>query len=130
MKKNNISILTNEKIKMQTAKLLAHQQNQLIGKWRIIEMEQWNQDFIDAEMQGYIEFLENSTGEFHFGYVHGYVNCQYADNRAVKFSWEGNDEMDEAWGNGDAVIENKMLLGNLIFHNGDESWFKAVPFTK
>jgi len=114
---------------MQTAKLV-EKQNPLIGKWRIIEMEQWNQDFIDAETEGYIEFLENSSGEFHFGYVHGYMNCRYADNGAVKFSWEGNDEMDEAWGNGDAIIENEMLLGNLTFHNGDKSWFKAVPFSK
>lgn len=104
-------------------------QKSVIGKWRIVEMESWSKDFIDAEMEGYIEFLADGTGEFHFGYVHGYMNCHYSSNGAeVDFSWEGNDEMDEASGDGDAVIENAALLGNLIFDNGDESWFKAVRF--
>ena len=116
---------------MRTVKLTSPQQNPLIGKWRIIEMEQWEQDFVDAEMEGYIEFLENSTGEFHFGYVHGYMNCRYLKNgTTVDFSWEGNDEMDEAWGNGNATIENGMILGNLIFGGGDKSWFKGAPFNK
>ena len=30
-----------------------------IGNWRITEMEQWDQDFIDAEVPGYISFGEN-----------------------------------------------------------------------
>ena len=101
--------------------------NQLIGKWQIIEMEMWNKEFINAEVEGYIEFTENGMGEFHFGYVHGFMDCQYiGGNISVEFSWEGNDEMDEASGRGSATINNGELLGNLLFHNGDDSEFKAI----
>lgn len=43
--------------------------NKFIGKWRITEMEQWDQNFIDAEVRGYITFSKNGMGEFQFGYV-------------------------------------------------------------
>jgi len=101
--------------------------NKLIGKWRIIEMELWGKEFIDAEVEGYIDFIENNTGEFHFGYVHGFMDCRYLeDNMSVEFSWEGNDEMDEASGRGNATLKNGKLLGSLFFHNGDDSEFKAI----
>lgn len=32
-------------------------------------MEIWDQDFIDVEVPGYIEFKKNGIGEFQFGYV-------------------------------------------------------------
>ena len=40
-----------------------------IGKWRIIEMDLWDQEFIDAEVQGHFTFGNNKMGEFQFGYV-------------------------------------------------------------
>jgi hypothetical protein len=42
-----------------------------LGRWRIIEMEQWDQDFIDLVVPGYIAFREDHTGEFQFGAVMG-----------------------------------------------------------
>ena len=41
----------------------------LIGRWRITWMEQWDQDFVDAEVEGFFEFAPNGNGEFQFGYV-------------------------------------------------------------
>jgi hypothetical protein len=35
-----------------------------LGRWRIVEMEQWDQDYIDLEVPGYILFEENNSGEF------------------------------------------------------------------
>ena len=100
-----------------------------IGKWRIIEMDQWDQDFIDAEVQGHITFSNKGIGEFQFGYVHGYID--YRSSKSIKgdsieFSWEGNDEMDPALGRGTATIQNGELEGYIYFHQGDESGFKAV----
>lgn len=69
----------------------------IIGKLRIVEMEQWDQDFIDAEVEGYITFSKKRMGEFQFGYVHGYINYRPSNLKkgdTVEFSWEGNDEMD------------------------------------
>ncbi|KPA14941.1 hypothetical protein MHK_004856 [Candidatus Magnetomorum sp. HK-1] len=103
--------------------------NEFIGKWSIIEMEQWDKDFIDAEMPGYINFGTNEMGEFHFGYVHGFMDCRFSKengNETVEFSWEGNDEMDQASGRGKATVKNKQLKGHLYFHEGEDSWFKAI----
>jgi len=101
--------------------------NIFYGKWRIIEMELWDQDFVDAEVPGYISFSENGAGEFQFGYVHGFLDCHYSDEKQkVEFSWEGNDEMDPASGRGFAVLKNGILLGHLFFHKGDASGFKAT----
>jgi hypothetical protein len=44
------------------------------------------------------------------------------NNRA----WEGNDEMDAASGRGFALFKNGDLLGQLFFHGGDDSVFKAI----
>ena len=33
-------------------------------------MEMWDQDFVDGEVPGYIEFKAGGLGEFQFGYVH------------------------------------------------------------
>ncbi|MCP4347390.1 MAG: hypothetical protein GY795_17940 [Desulfobacterales bacterium] len=103
--------------------------NKFIGKWRISEMEQWDQDFIDAEVPGYISFSKDGTGEFHFGYVHGFTDCRYSKregNNAVEFSWEGNDEADPASGRGYAIIKDGNLSGHLFFHEGEDSEFKAA----
>ena len=45
--------------------------NPYFGTWRIIEMEQWDQDYIDLVVPGYIAFREDQRGEFQFGAVHG-----------------------------------------------------------
>ena len=98
-----------------------------IGNWRITEMEQWDQDFVDAEVPGYISFGGKGTGEFHFGYVHGFMDCRYSNGKQmVEFSWEGNDEMDPASGRGFAVLRNNVLLGHLFFHEGEASEFTAT----
>ena len=50
--------------------------NPFAGRWRITSMEQWDQDFVDEEEEGYFEFTEKRWGVFHFGYVHGQMDCR------------------------------------------------------
>ena len=103
-------------------------ENPFLGRWRITWMEQWDQDFVDEEEEGYIEFEKDNLGQFHFGYVHGHMDCHVTtrDGKpAVEFSWEGNDEMDHALGRGWAVIEGDQIEGTLFFHGGDSSAFRA-----
>jgi hypothetical protein len=40
------------------------------GRWRIVSMSAWDEEFIDEEEEGYFEFDEKASGSFHFGYVH------------------------------------------------------------
>jgi hypothetical protein len=102
--------------------------NPYIGTWRIIEMEQWDQDFIDLVAPGYIAFREDHTGEFQFGAVHGYLDYRiepYHDSEHLEFSWQGTDEMDPVSGRGWAIIQEGQLHGKLYFHQGDDSEFIA-----
>jgi hypothetical protein len=103
--------------------------NKFYGYWRINEMEMWDQDFIDAEVPGYIQFSSDGMGDFQFGYVHGFTDCRFSKKKGkdlVEFSWQGNDEMDPASGRGFATIEGNVLKGRLFFHQGDDSDFKAI----
>src|SRR3954452_10042025 len=46
----------------------------LVGRWRITWMEQWDQSLVDAEVEGFIRFYDDGSGEFQFRYVHGDLN--------------------------------------------------------
>ena len=104
------------------------QPNPFIGRWRIVSMEQWEQEFVDEEVEGYFEFDDKNCGSFHFGYVHGGMDCQLTTRAgvpAVEWSWEGNDEMEAAQGRGWAVVKDDELHGMIFFHGGDNSGFAA-----
>jgi hypothetical protein len=63
--------------------------NQYMGTWRIIEMEQWDQDFIDLVVPGYIAFRGDNLGEFQFGAVRGDIHYRiepYHDTERLEFS--------------------------------------------
>jgi hypothetical protein len=100
-----------------------------VGRFRITAMDQWDQDFVNAEVEGYFKFKGDGQGEFHFGYVHGVMDYRPGtkDGKpSVEFTWEGNDEMDSAMGRGWAVIDGDEVEGMLFFHRGDESGFQAT----
>lgn len=99
-----------------------------MGHWRIISISAWEQDFIDEAEEGYVEFGDKDQGEFHFGYVHGQMDCRFATRDgepAVEWTWDGNDEMDPAQGRGWAIIKGDELHGMIFFHQGDDSEFVA-----
>ena len=98
------------------------------GRWRITWMDQWDQDFVDEEVEGFFEFRNDGSGEFQFGYVRGEIDHRPStrDGKScVEFTWDGNDEMDPALGRGWAVIGGDEIMGEIFFHRGDESEFKA-----
>ena len=104
------------------------QPNPFTGRWRIVSMEQSELNFVDEEEEGYIEFDDKDRGSFHFGYVHGNMDCQLTTRDglpAVEWSWDGNDEMNAAQGRGWAVIKNDELDGMIFFRGADSSGFVA-----
>jgi hypothetical protein len=97
------------------------------GKWRITEMPDYEADFPDMMEPAYILF-DKSGGEFAFGCVTGAIHG-IADSDTIEFTWSGNDEMDEASGNGWAELqEDGTLHGQICFHGGDEADFIAQPW--
>ena len=104
--------------------------SQFIGDWRIMEMEEWDREYLDEEVPAYIRFEKKGMGEFQFGLVKAKIDYRAAtrDGKpAVEFSWEGYSEMDPMTGRGWAILnEDDSLTGRIFFHLGDESGFIAA----
>ncbi len=104
----------------------------ITGRWRITEMEMWDQDAIDLVQPGFIEFGGDGLGQFGFIAVNGELDCRDAacgGRPGVEFSWEGNDDTSPASGRGWAVLNpDGSLDGHIYFHLGDDSSFHAAPF--
>jgi hypothetical protein len=98
------------------------------GKWRIIAMPDYTSDYPDMVEPAYILFDGKGSGEFAFGCVTGAISGA-GDGNAIEFNWEGNDEMDEARGDGWVELRpDGSLEGQICFHGGDESHFTARPW--
>jgi hypothetical protein len=41
------------------------------GSWRIVSMSMWDEDYLDEEVEAFIEFKDDGLGSFQFGYVGG-----------------------------------------------------------
>ena len=100
------------------------------GKWRITEMPDYLPDYPDMMDPAYISFDGKGGGEFAFGCVTGAIyGSGDAHANEVDFSWEGNDKMDTACGQGWAEMKpNGTIKGQICFHNGDEANFTARPW--
>ena len=95
----------------------------LQGRWRIVGMPDYTDDYPDMMGPAYILFDAHGSGEF--GCVNGQI-FGAGDTDAVEFSWDGNDEMDEASGDGWAELQpDGSLKGQIRFHGGDEANFTA-----
>lgn len=99
--------------------------NPLVGKWRIVQADLWDTEYLDMLEPAFIEFKRDGRGEVRFGCVVGGLDCSYSSG-AADFTWQGHDEMNEASGDGLALLEDDgSLTVEFSFHNGDEAYFKA-----
>ncbi len=97
------------------------------GRWRIVEMDTWDNEVIDEFEEAHITFQSDSDGEIVFGALTGFLDVRY-DSRdgsaCAEFSWEGNDDNDPACGRGWAAMGTAgLLVGHFYIHNGDDSGF-------
>jgi hypothetical protein len=102
---------------------------QYSGQWRITEMEQWDSDYLDMEVEAYIKIGPEGSGEFQFGLVFGQMDGEVVkngDQERFEFTWDGNDECDPASGSGWLKLKDKNSLeGRVKFHQGDHSGLVA-----
>lgn len=97
----------------------------LIGKWRIVEADLWDQDYLDLVRKAALEFRDDGYGEIAFGALQATLYLEYGDS-VVSFNWLGFDEMDEVSGSGSAELNDDGSLGiEFAFHLGDEAQLKA-----
>jgi hypothetical protein len=101
------------------------------GRWRIIEMELWDQDAIDLLGPAFIEFGPDNAGSFRFIAVEGWMDVRPSPRDGlpgVDFTWDGYDEGDRTTGRGWATLgSDGALTGRIFIHLGDDSSFAAVP---
>jgi hypothetical protein len=96
-------------------------------------MSAWDREAIDLAEPGFIEFAGDGTGQVGFIAVRGWLDCRPVerDGRVgVEFTWNGVDESDPVSGRGWALVaDGETIDGHLFFHFGDDSSFRAKPFT-
>ena len=101
--------------------------NPCLGQWRIVDMDQWDQDYVDMESAGTVTFVKGGAGQFHFGCVEAELDWRADDDAdRIAFTFAGFDEGDEISGRGWAKAEGTTLTGRIVIHQGDESGFQAT----
>lgn len=100
------------------------------GSWRIVSMSMWDEDYLDEEVEAFIDFKDDGLGSFQFGYVGGqtdYRITQRDSKPAVEWSWDGGDGADGTplTGRGWAILDGDELKGMFFIHLGDDSEFVA-----
>ena len=79
------------------------------GLWHIYEMDFWDEDYFNMEVQAYIR-IDGNAGEFQFGLVTGDIDgktVKHREEERFEFTWEGSEECDFASGSGWIVASGK-----------------------
>jgi len=98
---------------------------QLIGRWRIVEADLWDRDYLDLVEPAHLEIGKSGRGEFAFGAVNATMELEYSHS-IVFFRWSGFDEGDEVSGGGSAELQDDGTIEiELSFDNGDDATLKA-----
>ncbi|MGY4257366.1 hypothetical protein ACVI1L_004434 [Bradyrhizobium sp. USDA 4516] len=96
------------------------------GRWRIVEMDNWDSDFLDLVGEAHLTFRGKSDGKIAFGALKGFLDARYGTrdgSACAEFSWEGHDENDPSCGRGWAMIGTAgRLVGHFYIHNGDSAF--------
>jgi hypothetical protein len=100
------------------------------GVWHILEMDLWDEDYFNMEVQAFIRVGSNGIGDFQFGLVSGGLDGEVVKTgnlERFEFTWEGQDENDPAFGSGWLKLSGEdKARGRIKFHLGDSSGFFAV----
>jgi hypothetical protein len=66
------------------------------GHWRIVEMDNWESDFLDLVEEAHLTFDGKSDGEIAFGALKGFLDVRYGardGSACAEFSWRGMTRM-------------------------------------
>ena len=100
--------------------------NPLVGRWRILEADLWDRDYLDLCGPASLVVRANGDGEIVFGAMQASLDIDYGPDE-IGFTWAGFDEMTEVSGAGSAELQDDgSLLIEFDYHLGDESVLKAV----
>ncbi len=98
----------------------------MAGRWRLLEMELWDQEALDLVEPAFLEISADGTGLIVFIAVSGTVDVRSIGAGAVEFSWDGVDDGHPVSGRGFGRVNGDGdLEGRIFFHLGDDSSFLA-----
>jgi hypothetical protein len=101
------------------------------GRWRIVEMDVWDNNVLDLVEPAHLTFEGPADGEIAFGALKGFLDVRYGarDGAAcAEFSWQGYDDNDPACGRGWVMIGTAgRLVGHFFIHKADHSGFVCEP---
>ena len=102
---------------------------QLVGRWRIVEADIWDQAYLDLCGPATLTITDHGQGEIALGALQAGLDIKYSRS-SVGFTWEGFDEMDEASGDGSAELNDDGSIEiEFAYHNGDQAVLKAKSDT-
>jgi hypothetical protein len=100
--------------------------NPLVGRWRIVEADLWDRDYLDLCGPAGLVVRADGDGEIAFGAMQASLYIAYGADE-IGFTWAGFDEMDEVSGSGSAEIQDDGTLEiEFDYHLGDEAVLRAV----
>jgi len=101
----------------------------IIGRWRIVEADLWDRDYLDLVEPAMMTIRADGHGEIAFGAMQASLDLEYSRSM-VFFTWVGFDEMDEVTGSGSAEqLEDGTLEIKFAYHLCDEAVLKAKRVT-
>lgn len=98
----------------------------IVGRWRIVEADLWDRDYLDLCGPATLVIGSNGQGEIAFGAMQAGLDIDYGPDE-IGFTWSGSDEMDEVTGSGSAELQDDGSLQiEFKYYNGDEAVLKAI----
>jgi hypothetical protein len=94
---------------------------QLLGRWRIVEADLWDRDYLDLVEPAYLDIARNGRAEFAFGAITAGGEVEYSP-KTVFFRWNSSDEGTEISGEASAELnDNGDIEIELSFDDGDDA---------
>jgi len=102
---------------------------QLIGRWRIVEADIWDRNYLGLVEPAMLVIQANGQGEIAYGAMQASLDLEYS-RTLVYFTWEGFDEMDEVRGSGSAELRDDGTLEiEFAYSYGHEATLRAERVT-
>ena len=100
--------------------------NPIVGRWRIVEANLWDRDYLDLCGPASLMVRANGDGEIAFGAMQASLDVDYGPDE-IGFTWAGFDEMTAVSGAGSAELQDDGSIQiEFEYHLADEAVLKAV----
>ncbi|HEX6710428.1 MAG TPA: hypothetical protein VF068_08840 [Rubrobacter sp.] len=92
------------------------------GTWDVVSSPDFDDEYLRLGGTPYVALCQNGDfvkGEYRIGVQYGTINGG-AHSDFVDFHFWGNDEMEDAFGEGEATVDGERLIFELWHYHGDE----------